>query len=57
MYVILMVVTAVLSAFTTYYTPKIKRSIIARINNKKRKLETLVRLEVEKQLKEIINDN
>jgi hypothetical protein len=51
-----MVVTAVFSVLATLYAPKLKRNIIARINNKKRKLETLVRLEVEKQLKEIIND-
>ena len=52
-----MVVTAVLSALTTFYVPKIKRAIIARINNKKRKLKALIAAEVEKQLKEIINDN
>jgi hypothetical protein len=51
-----MVVTAVLSALTTYYAPKFKRVIIQRKTQKKQELETLVRLEVEKQLKEIIND-
>jgi hypothetical protein len=57
MYVILIVVTAVFSVLTTLYAPKLKRVIIARINNKKRKLKALIAAEIEKQLKEIINDN
>jgi hypothetical protein len=56
MYVILMVVTAVLSALTTYYTPKLKRVIIQQKTRKNRELKALISAEVEKQLKEIIND-
>lgn len=55
-YIILVVITAGLSALTTYYVPQIKRVITQRKRAKKQKLNELIRAEVEKQLKEIIND-
>ena len=55
-YIILVVITAGLSAFITYHIPQIKRVITQRKRAKKQKLNELIRAEVEKQLKEIIND-
>lgn len=55
-YYIIIVLTAILSSITTMYAP----NIIARYRQYKaaneRKLTRMVRAEVEKQLKDILND-
>jgi type II secretory pathway pseudopilin PulG len=55
--IILIVVTAVFSVLATLYAPKLKRVIIQRKTQKNQKLKALIAAEIEKQLKEIINDN
>jgi hypothetical protein len=55
-YIISLVITAGLSVYITLIAPKLKRVIIQRKTNKKRKLEALVSAEVTRQLKNIIND-
>ena len=53
---VLVVITAGLSSLATYYYPQIKRVIIQRKTRKNQKLQALVSAEVERQLKDIIND-
>ena len=54
--IILVVIVAGLSSLATYYYPQIKRVIIQRKTRKNTKLQALVSAEVERQLKDIIND-
>ena len=54
--IILVVIVAGLSSLATYYYPQIKRVIIQRKTRKNQKLQALVSAEVERQLKDIIND-
>ena len=55
---VLVVITASFSVFITYHADKIKCAYNARKSRKNSKLQSLVRLEVSKQLKEILeNDN
>ena len=54
--IILVCITAGLSSLATYYYPQIKRVIIQRKTRKNQKLRALVSAEVERQLKDIIND-
>lgn len=56
MYLISLVIVAGLSVYITLIAPKIKRVIIQLKTRKKRKLEALISAEVERQLKNIIND-
>jgi hypothetical protein len=56
-YIISLVIVAVISSFATLCYPKVKRVIIQRKTNKKHKLNEYIRLEIERQLKEILNDN
>ena len=51
-----MVIVAGLSSLATLYYPQIKRVIIQRKTCKNDKLKALVSAEVERQLKDIIND-
>lgn len=54
---VLVVITASFSVFITYHADKIKRAYNARKSRKNQKLKALISAEVEKQLKEILNDN
>ena len=54
---VLVVITASFSVFITYHADKIKRAYNARKSRKNRKLNEYIRLEIERQLKDIINDN
>ena len=56
MYLISLVIVAGLSVYITLIAPKIKRVYIQQKTRKKRKLEALISAEVERQLKNIIND-
>ena len=53
---IIVVITAGLSAFITYHAPKIKRAYNARKSRKNQKLQALISAEVERQIKQIVND-
>jgi len=55
-YFISLVIVAGSSSLATYYYPQIKRVIIQRKTQKKQKLNEYIRLEIERQLKDIIND-
>ena len=55
-YIISLVITAGLSVYITLIAPKLKRVIIQRKTCKNDKLKALVSAEVERQLKDIIND-
>ena len=55
-YFISLVIVAGLSSLATLYYPQIKRVIIQRKTCKNDKLKALVSAEVERQLKDIIND-
>jgi hypothetical protein len=57
MFTLSLIITALLSVLTTYYAPQVKRAYIAQKTRKNQKLQALIRSEVEKQLKEILNDN
>lgn len=52
----IIVLTSTLTYFTTIYIPQIKVVYKRYITRKNDKLKTLIREEVTKQLKEIIND-
>ncbi len=54
--VILVCITAGLSILATLYYPKLKRANIQRRTRKNQKLTSLIKAEVERQLKDIIND-
>ena len=54
---VLVVITASFSVFITYHTDKVKRAYNARKSRKNSKLNEYIRLEIERQLKEILNDN
>jgi len=57
-YFISLVIVAGLSSLATYYVPQIKRVIIQRKTSKNSKLNEYIRLEIERQLKQILeNDN
>lgn len=55
--IILVIITASFSVFITYHADKVKRAYNARKSRKNRKLNEYIRLEIERQLKEILNDN
>ena len=52
----IIVLTSTLTYFTTIYIPQIKVAYKRYITRKNNKLTTLIREEVSKQLKDIIND-
>jgi hypothetical protein len=54
---VLVVITASFSVFITYHADKVKRAYMQRKTRKNSKLNEYIRLEIERQLKEIINDN
>jgi cell division protein FtsL len=54
---VLVVITASFSVFITYHADKIKCAYNARKSRKNSKLNEYIRLEIERQLKEILNDN
>ena len=54
---IIVVITAGLSAFITYHAGRIKRAYNARKSRKNQKLQALISAEVERQIKQIVNDN
>ena len=55
-YFISLVITAGLSVYITLITPTLKRRYRQHIRAKKQKLNELIAAEVERQLKQIIND-
>lgn len=55
-YYIIIVLTALLSSLATLYYPTLKWRIRQYKTAKERKLTRMIRAEVEKQLKEILND-
>jgi hypothetical protein len=54
---VLVVITASFSVFITYHADKIKCAYNARKSRKNSKLKALIAAEVEKQLKQILDDN
>ena len=56
LYFISMVITASLSVFTTLAVPTIKRKYRQYNRAKKQRLNELIAIEVERQLKQILND-
>jgi len=55
-YFISLVIIAGLSSYITFIAPKIQRAYKQRRRAKKQKLNELIAQEVERQLKQIIND-
>jgi len=51
-----LIITAILSSVATFYAPKLVVRYRRFKRGKKRKLNELIRAEVERQLKDILND-